>query len=339
MYFLCVDKPAGYTSHDVIALFRVLTGIKRIGHTGTLDPFATGVLVLAFQDATKLIGHLPNQPKRYQCMVQLGVQTETADCTGEIVQRLNVPSTIQQDIQGVLPQFRGQISQKPPMYSAIKVNGKRLYEYARKGETVEVPSRDVTIYRLESMCQLDDVASSDKQIALDILCSKGTYIRSLGCDIAEVAGTVGHLSALRRLNSDGFSIAQALNFRQLADIATVEPVEDWRLALSREGRDLFLRRSRTQIIERLKQFRISVETAFETMPILTLNATESLRLAQGNCLPSVRESLNQLREQSIRVVQAHWNGLQLGLLNTNGSIVRINPSIADKRISAQSTPK
>ncbi len=339
MYFLCVDKPVGYTSHDVISLFRVLTGIKRIGHTGTLDPFATGVLVLAFQDATKLIGHIPEQPKRYQCIVQLGVQTETADCTGEVVQRVDVPTTVQEDVKDTLPQFLGKISQKPPMYSAIKVNGKRLYEYARKGETVEIPSRNVTIDRLGLISEVHGVVPTAEQVAIDVLCSKGTYVRSLGCDIAEAVGTIGHLSVLRRLSSDGFSIEQALNFRQLADIATVEPIEDWRLALSREGRALFPRRSREDILERLMPHRISVETAFDAMPILHLNETESLRLAQGNCLPSVHESLKRLHEQSIPIVQAHWKGQQLGLLNTKGAIVRINPSIADNRIAAQSTPR
>lgn len=331
MYFLCIDKPVGYTSHDVISLFRVLTGIKRIGHTGTLDPFATGVLLLAFQDATKLIGHIPLHPKHYQCMLQLGIQTETADCTGTVVVNVDVSSTVAQDIEGVLPEFQGEISQKPPIYSAIKVNGKKLYEYARKGQAVEIPSRTVNIHKLTMLETLNGVEPTLSQVVLDIECSKGTYIRSLGCDLAESAGTVGHLSDLRRLSSDGVTIEQSMSFSDLAAVAIVESVDDPLLALSKEGRALFERWDRPEVIERLRPYRISVETIFRGVSKVDLTEQESLRMAQGNCLPSVR---SRLPEASL--IQALWNGEMLALLRMNGSIVRVNPSIADRRIAAQS---
>ena len=331
MYFLCIDKPVGYTSHDVISLFRVLTGIKRIGHTGTLDPFATGVLLLAFQDATKLIGHIPLHSKHYQCMLQLGIQTETADCTGTVVVDEEVSSAVVQDIEGALSQFQGEISQKPPIYSAIKVNGKRLYEYARKGQVVEIPSRTVNIHKLTMLNVLDGVQPTKSQVALDIQCSKGTYIRSLGCDLAKSVGTVGHLSALRRLSSDGVTIEQSLSFSDLAKVAVVEPVDDCLLALSKEGRSLFTRRDRPEIIDRLRPYRLSVETIFRDVSRVELTEPESLRLAQGNCLPSVRSRL-----PDVPLIQALWKGEMLALLRSNGSIVRVNPSIADKRIAVQS---
>lgn len=330
MYFLCIDKPVGYTSHDVISLFRVLTGIKRIGHTGTLDPFATGVLLLAFQDATKLIGHIPVESKHYQCILQLGIQTETADCVGAVVVEEEVSPTVVQDLEGVLPQFQGEISQKPPIYSAIKVNGKKLYEYARKGQAVEIPSRTVNIHKLSMIDALDGVQPTKTQVALDIQCSKGTYIRSLGCDLANSIGTVGHLSTLRRLSSDGLTIEQALSFSDLAKVAVVEPVDDSLLALSKEGRSLFTRRERPDVIDRLRPYRISVETVFRDVARVELTEPESLRLAQGNCLPSVRSRL-----PDAPLIQALWNGEMLALLRSNGSIVRVNPSIADKRIAAQ----
>ena len=207
MFFLCVDKPAGYTSHDIVSLFRVLTGIKKIGHTGTLDPFATGVLLLAFEDATKLIGHIPVYAKHYQCVLKLGECTETADCTGTVVDRVDVPLGVSALIAKCLPQFTGRVSQTPPKYSAIKVNGKRLYEYARQGLEVDIPSRWVEIH--QSLTTLDDVSGtsvSEPEVGLDVHCSKGTYSRSLACDLAESIGTVGHLSVLRRLSSDGVGI-------------------------------------------------------------------------------------------------------------------------------------
>ncbi len=330
MFFLCVDKPAGYTSHDIVSLFRVLTGIKRIGHTGTLDPFATGVLLLAFQDATKLIGHIPHVPKRYQCMLDLGVQTETADCTGDVVRQVSVSDTVRDTLETVLAQFQGDIVQKPPIYSAIKVNGKRLYEYARKGESVDIPERTVSIYDIQTISEVDGHQPSAQQVALDVRCSKGTYIRSLGCDIAQTLGTVGHLSVLRRLSSDGVDIAKAITLPQLATLVTIEEFTDWRIALSKEGRSVYTRRSREAVLKQLSLFAISPTEVFASVPTVHPTDFESLRLAQGACLNSLKQRL------SAPLNKVLWNEQILALLRKDGSILRVNPSIADKRIAAQS---
>ena len=331
MYFLCVDKPSGYTSHDIVFLFRVLTGIKKIGHTGTLDPFATGVLVLAFQDATKLIGHIPTHSKHYQCVLKLGERTETADCTGDLVDTVPVPVDANSLIEDHLSHFTGRITQTPPKYSAIKVNGKRLYEYARQGLDVDIPSREVHIDALSLLSEVDGYTPSTAEIGLDIHCSKGTYIRSLGCDIAESIGTAGHLSVLRRLSSDGVDISKALTLQQVAELVTHEPVEDWRLALSKEGKDLFTRRSRSEVLDLLKSHWISPTVLFRSMPSVVANLEESFRLAQGTCIDSLRTRL-----PSTEVIQVLWDNHILALVRSDGSIVRVNPSIADMRIAQQS---
>ena len=331
MFFLCVDKPPGYTSHDIVSLFRVLTGIKRIGHTGTLDPFATGVLLLAFEDATKLIGHIPVYPKHYQCVLKLGECTETADCTGTVVDRANVPSGATALIAKCLPQFTGRVTQTPPKYSAIKVNGKRLYEYARQGLDVEIPSRWVEIHQLATLGEVSETSVSEPDVGLDVHCSKGTYIRSLACDLAETIGTVGHLSVLRRLSSDGVDIERALTLPQLATLVTHEPVVDWRLALSKEGRTRFTRRTRPEVLDALVPYQLNPEYIFRRMPSVVSTHEESLRLAQGMCIESLCSRLPKSE-----VSQVLWNDQMLALVRSNGSIVRVNPSIADKRIAAQS---
>ena len=336
MFFLCVDKPAGYTSHDIVSLFRVLTGIKRIGHTGTLDPFATGVLVLAFNDATKLIGHIPTYPKRYQCVLKLGARTETADCTGDVVETVPVPDDYRPKIIDVLSDFTGVVSQTPPIYSAIKVNGKRLYEYARQGLDVEIPSREITIHDLQLIDRVDGVQVCDQrgEVGLDVLCAKGTYIRTLGCDIASVIGTVGHVSVLRRLQSDGVDISQAITLKQLAELVTEEPVEDWRLALSKEGRTLFTRRSRPDVLSALQPYQLTVESVFRGMQHIVATLEESRRLAQGSCIASLKSRL-----PTDGLTQVMWKDRQLALVRPDGSIARVNPSIADMRIAAQPAPK
>lgn len=331
MFFLCVDKPAGYTSHDIVSLFRVLTGIKRIGHTGTLDPFATGVLILAFKDATKLIGHIPTYSKQYQCVIKLGERTETADCTGELVETAEVPQDTSRVVEMHLPSFTGDITQTPPKYSAIKVNGKRLYEYARQGLEVDIPSRKVRVDELSMVNEVAGYVPGTSEVGLAIQCSKGTYIRSLGCDISEAIGTVGHLSVLRRLSSDGVDISKALTLPNLAELVTQEPVEDWRLALSKEGRTLFTRRSRSEVLDALNSHWLSPGYIFRAMPSVVANVEESFRLAQGACLESLR-----VRLPAGEVSQVLWENRMLALVRSDGSIVRVNPSIADMRIAQQS---
>ncbi len=214
--FLNIYKPKGKTSHDVVAILRRITKIKQIGHTGTLDPFAEGVLPICIGKATRLIEYLEDD-KAYIGTVQLGKSTTTYDTEGEGVnssdKRVNL-----EEIETVLPKFRGEIQQLPPIYSAIKVNGKKLYEYARKGEEVKIEPRRVNIYKLE-VINFDE----EKQ-TLDLLieCSKGTYIRSIAHDLGEALGCWGHLIKLVRIKAGRFRVNESIN---LDSLDTVEQVE------------------------------------------------------------------------------------------------------------------
>lgn len=213
--FLNIYKPKGKTSHDVVAILRRVTKVKQIGHTGTLDPFAEGVLPICIGKATRLIEYLDDN-KAYIGTVQLGKSTTTYDTEGEVVNISDKKVTLQ-EIEKVLPKFQGEIEQLPPIYSAIKVNGKKLYEYARNGEDVEIKPREVNIYKLE-------VVNFDKKnqtLELYIECSKGTYIRSIAHDIGEDLGCFGHLIKLVRIKAGQFEVNEAI---KLDTLETVEQV-------------------------------------------------------------------------------------------------------------------
>ena len=215
--FLNVYKSQGKTSHDVVAILRRITKIKQIGHTGTLDPFAEGVLPICIGKATRLIEYLDDD-KAYIGTVQLGKSTTTYDTEGEEVNISNKKVTLE-EIEVVLSNFRGEIEQLPPIYSAIKVNGKKLYEYARKGEEVEIKPRRVNIYKLE-VVNFDE----EKQtLDLHIECSKGTYIRSIAHDIGEALGCYGHLIKLVRIKAGMFNIDKSI---RLDDINSVEKIRE-----------------------------------------------------------------------------------------------------------------
>ena len=214
--FLNIYKPQGKTSHDVVAVLRRITKIKQIGHTGTLDPFAEGVLPICIGKATRLIEYLEDD-KAYIGTVQLGKSTTTYDTEGEGVNSSDKKVTLE-DIETVLPKFRGEIQQLPPIYSAIKVNGKKLYEYARKGEEVKIEPRRVNIYNLEVVNFNEEKQTLD----LHIECSKGTYIRSIAHDLGEALGCWGHLIKLVRIKAGKFEINESI---KLDSLDTVEQVE------------------------------------------------------------------------------------------------------------------
>ncbi|MFW5942793.1 MAG: tRNA pseudouridine(55) synthase TruB, partial [Chloroflexota bacterium] len=195
---LNVDKPLHLTSHDVVARVRRLCDTRRVGHAGTLDPLASGVLVLAVGRATRLLEYVVGQPKEYQARVRLGQETNTYDGEGEITAQRPVPVT-RADVEQALQQFRGDIAQIPPMYSALKKGGKRLYELARQGKEVEREARRVTIYDLE-------ILTWDRPVlTVRVRCSTGTYIRSLAHDLGQALGTGAYLSGLRRTAIGAFS--------------------------------------------------------------------------------------------------------------------------------------
>ncbi len=214
--FLNVYKPKGKTSHDVVAVLRRVTKVKQIGHTGTLDPFAEGVLPVCIGKATRLIEYLKDD-KAYVATVQLGQSTETYDIEGEIAKTSDKKVELSQ-IEPALDSFRGEIEQLPPIYSAIKVNGKKLYEYARKGEEVEIKPRKVTINELRVV----DFDYENQQLELYIDCSKGTYIRSIANDLGEMLGVYGHLIKLVRVKAGNFKLENAI---KLDDLETKEQVQ------------------------------------------------------------------------------------------------------------------
>ena len=215
--FLNVYKPQGKTSHDVVAVLRRITKIKQIGHTGTLDPFAEGVLPICIGKATRLIEYLDDD-KAYVGTVQFGKSTTTYDIEGEGVNFSDKKIT-QEELEKALANFRGEIEQLPPIYSAIKVNGKKLYEYARKGEEVKIEPRRVSIYKLE----LVSFNEENQTAELHIECSKGTYIRSIANDLGEVLDCFGHLIRLVRIKAGKFNVNEAI---KLADFETVEHVKE-----------------------------------------------------------------------------------------------------------------
>ena len=215
--FLNVYKPQGKTSHDIVAILRRVTKIKQIGHTGTLDPFAEGVLPICLGKATRLIEYLDDN-KAYIGTVQFGKSTSTYDIEGEGVSYSDKKVT-KEEVEKALEQFRGEIEQLPPIYSAIKIKGKKLYEYARAGEEVKIEPRRVNIYKLE----LRSFDYENQTAELMIECSKGTYIRSIANDLGEVLGCFGHLIKLVRSKAGLFLLENSI---KLDDLQTLEQIEN-----------------------------------------------------------------------------------------------------------------
>lgn len=209
---LIVKKEKGCTSHDVVAKVKRITKTK-VGHTGTLDPMATGVLPLLLGEGTKLSKYLIEHDKIYESVIQLGKKTDTADREGEVIEESKVNKDIfhAEKIQTVVKQLVGKQKQKPPIYSAIKIKGKKLYEYARKSQAVEIPEREIEIYDM----QLTDFNEVEETISFKVHCSKGTYIRSLCETIAEKLGTIGYMKELNRIRVGKFTIEQAVTIEEI----------------------------------------------------------------------------------------------------------------------------
>ena len=209
---LIVNKPLNYTSHDIVYKVKKITGMK-VGHTGTLDPMATGVLPLLIGKGTLCSKYLINHDKIYNVKLQLGTKTDTADSEGNIIEQKEVKEEMlsQNTVEKALKDFIGKQEQIPPIYSAIKVNGKKLYEYARKGEKVEIKPRKIEIYDIKLL----KINEENKQIEFCVKCSKGTYIRSLCEDISAKLDTVGYMIGLDRIQVGEFSIKQAISIEEL----------------------------------------------------------------------------------------------------------------------------
>lgn len=249
---LLLDKPVGLSSNDALIKTKRMLNAKKAGHTGTLDPFATGLLPLCFGEATKFSQDLLEADKTYLTTVHLGVRTDTGDTEGQAVETRDVSVTLEQ-IEAALAQFRGPIKQVPPMYSALKRDGKPLYEYAREGITLERDARDVTIH------QLDFIAYEAPFLKLSVKCSKGTYIRVLGEDIGAVLGCGAHLNALRRIQVGDLV---------MRDVVTLEEVAAHPAPLS---------------------LLAPVDTLLSSFPAVQLTEELSKRFLQGQRLPLGKE--------------------------------------------------
>ena len=219
---LIIDKPAGITSHDVVAKVRRALKTKRVGHTGTLDPLATGVLVVCVEKATKLVNYLTCDEKTYEVEMKFGIKTDTGDITGKIIDEDTNYDIDMNKIKRTLDKFIGKQEQIPPMYSAIKVNGKKLYELAREGIEIEREARKIEIKEKKN------IEWKDEKLKYTVHCSKGTYIRSLCEDIAGELGTIGTMTNLRRIQSGEFQVKDAIKIEDISEekIISIEKLFD-----------------------------------------------------------------------------------------------------------------
>lgn len=209
---LLIDKPKGITSHDVVRRIRRVCDVKKVGHAGTLDPLATGLLVvLVARPATRLQEAFMHLPKTYEGTVRLGETTRSHDAETEVIDRRDPSAVTREAIENLLPTFQGTIEQVPPMYSAVKVDGERLYKKARRGETVDRPPRQVSVHSFEVMDW------NPPEVSFRVECSKGTYIRSLARDLGAELGVGGHLVSLRRMSIGSYSVEEAWSLDGLGE--------------------------------------------------------------------------------------------------------------------------
>lgn len=279
--FLVIDKPAGITSHDVVALVRAVTGEKKVGHTGTLDPFATGVLPLALGGATRLIQFLDESIKVYDATIRFGSNTDTGDPTGKVVRTSPLPTADAAGVDAVLATFVGERMQEPPAYSAVKVQGRPLYHYARKGEEVRAAPRPIVIHDVRRL------AYDGETLRVEITCSRGTYARVLADEIAVALGSTGHLEALARTRSGPFGIAQALSIADLGRFVSSDPERPWEdVLLSRGPREARVKwRPRDAVVSDLQPWIQSAVAALPNLPLVDVAPRDARRVRSGGAIP------------------------------------------------------
>ena len=214
-----INKPEGMTSHDVIYKLRKIIGVKKMGHTGTLDPMATGVLPICLGKATRVAEYMDMDFKKYRCTMILGIVTDTQDVTGEVVETFSTDEVTEEAVREAFSGFHGVIDQKPPMYSAVRINGRRLYEYARAGEEIDVKTRQIYIRSLD--IENIDLSGDDgkKRVTFTVECSKGTYIRTICQDVGEALGCGATMEKLERTASGRFTIEEAYTLDELRKVA------------------------------------------------------------------------------------------------------------------------
>lgn len=297
---LLVDKPAGFTSFDVIAVVRKLTGQRKTGHTGTLDPNATGVLPVLLGCATKAQDLIPDHDKTYEASFRLGLTTDTLDIWGEKTAEFDKRAD-EARVSAALEAFRGDIMQVPPMYSAVKKDGKRLYDLARQGIEVERQARKVTVYRLT----LDSFDEASQEGTLTIKCSKGTYIRTIIDDLGRSLGTGAVMTALRRVGACGFDIADCRTLEQLKELAENGTLENT------------VR---------------SVESLFEVYEALTVSEAQAKRFKNGGALELGRTRLRNRAgiDGTVFRVKNGEEFLGLGKVNEAAGLLKIHKLFTNK---------
>ncbi|MGD2029497.1 MAG: tRNA pseudouridine(55) synthase TruB [Desulfobacterales bacterium] len=229
---LLVDKPAGITSAEVVARIKKIFGIRKVGHTGTLDPFATGILICCINRATKLARFFLHGNKKYEAILHLGIETDTQDSTGIVTSTCDNILFSEIKIRSVFNRFKGSIDQIPPVYSALKCKGAPLYKLARQGKPVQKPARRIAIFNIEIL------KINLPLIHFRVSCSAGTYIRTLCSDIGKLLGCGGHLKELKRVQSSGFSIAETVKLSELENLALSENISHRIISMSDALRDM-----------------------------------------------------------------------------------------------------
>jgi tRNA pseudouridine55 synthase len=283
---LPVDKPEGWTSHDVVARLRRLSGARKVGHAGTLDPMATGVLLLCLGRATRVASFLTEAEKEYRVRIRLGISTDTFDAEGRVIERSDAIPADVEAVRGAVASFEGEIDQIPPMFSAVKVGGRRLYDLARRGEVVDRAARRVCIRQVE----VKRLSGAD--LDLRVVCSKGTYVRALADDLGRALGCGGHVAALRRIRVGEVSVE---------DCERIEAIEQ----ICQEGR--------------LSSRLLPVEHALLQLPVVKLDRPELVRFCSGANV-SVEDISSGGEKRRVRVVGSDGHLYGIGVWAGTGSM-------------------
>ncbi|WP_186577428.1 tRNA pseudouridine(55) synthase TruB [Aquibacillus kalidii] len=283
-------KPKGFTSHDCVMKIRKLLKTKKVGHTGTLDPEVEGVLPICIGEATKVVPYLTDTTKIYIAEITLGISTETEDSYGLVVDTKPLKQEFSEDqLKKVLNQFLGQIEQIPPMYSAVKVNGKKLYEYAREGKTVERHTRTITIHHIEMLSYTPLDEKGNQTVQFQVECSKGTYIRTLCVDIGQALGYPAHMSSLVRIQTGNFKKENSYTFDQIEK------------AISKEEVDLLLSPIQAGV-DHLDVIYVDVETENKVL--------NGQKLPRPKPLPDTNPFRVQYKDKLVAIYQFHPNNDQ-----------------------------
>ena len=299
---LIIDKPAGMTSHDVVARVRRIVGERRVGHTGTLDPFATGVLIVLVGKATRLAQFLSGSFKEYEAVIRLGFATDTGDVTGKplapVAEKAN--PWRKEEVEAALASLCGEIEQVPPMYSAKKLGGKKLYELARRGEEVERKAVRVTIHALELTEDAPEVfppnGEGTTDIQVRVACSAGTYVRTLAEDLGKRLGVGAHVVELRRTKAGSFALTEATTLEQLEDKVRHNSVDE---------------------------VLVTPDIALEFMPCVSLNSLEVQRTHQGLPLKLASQSQQELSQSDwVRMRDAAGSLVAVGMYDSGTDMVR-----------------